>query len=253
MRLHTLVLVLSTVVAAAVGCKKADNNKPATTAGVAAGSNAPPVASAGSAASAASAGSAGSAGVAADSGSATVAAGSGSAAVMPPGGHRGGNCPSLVATSKTILEDKDGGLTLVISSVNRDAVATIQRRAKALMETRLKDHKGSDHNQQGTNGGGMGTCPVVGTMDAKATDTSDGVRIGLVPKANVRLDMVAVKADINDRIAKSAAIVAALPAVADGKGHGGGVGGGDGNDGGNHTGQGDGKGKTRDAGSATTK
>ncbi|HPH68409.1 MAG TPA: hypothetical protein PLF40_21780, partial [Kofleriaceae bacterium] len=141
-----------------------------------------------------------------------------------------------------------------ISSENKDAVVVIQKRAKDLLAARAGDHAagGATHDQKGTQGGNNGICPVISTMDAKATDNATGVVIAFSPKPNVRMDLAATKAEIDERIKKSEAFVAANFTAADGAGHGGGVGGGKGDDGSNHSGQGDGKGKTRDtaAGSA---
>lgn len=183
------------------------------------------------------------------------AAGSGDGSAAATGmANKGGNCPAMVATAKSVAELKDGALTLTISSENKDAVAVIQKRTKDLLAARAGEHTagGTTHDQKGTQGGNNGICPVISTMDAKATDSANGVVIAFSPKPNVRMDLAATKAEIDERIKKSEAFVAANFTAADGAGHGGGVGGGKGDDGSNHSGQGDGKGKTRDtaAGSA---
>lgn len=239
------VLVLSGL---SVGCKK---KAPASTgAGSAVAGSAATGSGSGSAAmGSGSAGSADAAGSAAGSGEGSaMGSGEGSATAATGMSNKGGNCPSMVAGATTIAELKADALSLTISADNKDAVAVIQKRSKDLLAARAGEHAagGSVHDQKGTQGGNNGICPVISTMDAKVTNNSKGVIIAFTPKPNTKMDLAAVKADIDDRISKTAAFVAANPKPEEGVGHGGGVGGGKGDDGSNHSGKGDGKGKERD-------
>lgn len=235
-----------------VGCKK---KAPAPTgAGSAVAGSA--VAGSGSGSAAMGSGTAGSADAAGSAAGSGAGSGAGSAAGSAEGSattatgmsNKGGNCPSMVAGVTSVVELKAGALLLTISADNKDAVAVIQKRSKDLLAARAGEHAagGAVHDQKGTQGGNNGICPVISTMEAKITNNSKGVVIAFTPKPNVKMDLAAVKADIDDRISKTVAFVAANPKPEDGVGHGGGVGGGKGDDGSNHSGQGDGKGKQRD-------
>ncbi|MBP9087385.1 MAG: hypothetical protein KBG15_14775 [Kofleriaceae bacterium] len=233
-----------------VGCKK----KPPASSGVGsavAGAGASGAGSGSDALGSGSAGSADQAGAAAGSGAADGSAagsGAGSATAATSMSNKGGNCPSMVAGATTVAELNAGALSLTISADNTDAVAVIQKRSKELLAARAGEHAagGAVHDQKGTQGGNNGICPVISTMDAKVTNNSKGVVIAFSPKPNAKVDLVAVKADIDDRISKTAAFVAANPKPEEGVGHGGGVGGGKGDDGSNRSGKGDGKGQQRD-------
>jgi len=198
-----------------------------------------------------SAGSAGSADMgsagSADTGSAGSAAdtGSGSAAADDTMSKKAGNCPSTVAgaTTKAAVKGKD--VVLTITSDEKDAIASIQRRTEALLKERSDAPTGTGHDQKGSHGGAQGICPVFlgegGT--AKSKNDAKGVTITITPKDKPD----ELKATIDERITKAAEWVKANVKEGD-QGTSGGVGGGAGEHGGNHSGQGDSKGKDRKGG-----
>ena len=157
---------------------------------------------------------------------------------------RAGNCPSTVLGSTTKAELRGKDVVLTITSDDKDAIATIQRRAEELLKEKA-DGAGSGggaHDQKGSHGGERGICPVYWTEGGKATSKKDakGVVITITPKDKAE----DLKKTIDDRITKAADWVKANVKAGDG-GNSGGVGGGKGDHGGNHSGSGDGKGKER--------
>jgi hypothetical protein len=201
-----------------------------------------------------------------------VASGSGSASgqpevnTPPPAGgsavdttnmaHKAGNCPSTVAgATTTVADSKDGkGVVLTISSKDKDAVWAIQTRAKHLVDVQNAPDTKVEHTGKGTGGGTAGVCPVV-TKDTKVTveEVADGVKVTIVPAG--ALTAAALKADVDQRIKKSATLTDEVikPATAtagSGKGEAG-TGGGAGKHGGNRTGKGDGSGPRNGTGGGT--
>lgn len=219
-----------------VGCKKKENNS--------AGQAGSAMGSAGSAGGVAGSGSdmAGSAGSAGSGSDMAGSAGSGSA-----GGtemtNRAGNCPSMVLGSTTKAEVKGTDIVLTITADDKDAVASIQRRADELLKEKADNAgAGQAHDQKGTHGGGLGLCPVFFGEGGKATSKKDanGVTITITPKDKPD----ELKATIDARITKAAEWTKANIKPGD-QGNTGGVGGGKGEHGGNHSGSGDSKGKER--------
>ncbi len=171
-------------------------------------------------------------------------AGSGSAAVDDTMSKRAGNCPSTVLGSTTKAELKGKDIVLTITSDDKDAIATIQRRAEELLKEKA-DGAGSGggaHDQKGSHGGERGICPVYWTEGGKAASkkAAKGVVITITPKDKAD----ELKKTIDERVIKAAEWVTANVKAGDG-GNAGGVGGGKGDHGGNHSGSGDGKGKER--------
>lgn len=185
----------------------------------------------------------------AGSGSAAMAgsdSGSGSAAGDVAMQHAAGNCPSTVLGSETKAEVKGKDVVLTITSNDKDAVATIQKRADSLLEDKKAGGtSGTVHDQKGTHGGGMGLCPVYWTEGGTATAKHDakGVTITITPKEKPE----ELKTVIDGRIEKANAWVQEHIKPGD-DGNMGGVGGGGGEHGGTHAGSGDGKGKERKGG-----
>ena len=176
-------------------------------------------------------------------GSGSAGAGSGSAADDNMA-NKAGNCPSTVLGSTTKAEVKGKDVVLTITSADKDAIASIQRRAEALLKEKA-DGAGSGagaHDQKGSHGGGMGICPVHWGEGGKATSKKDakGVVVTITPKEKPE----DLKKTIDERITKAADWVKANVKEGD-AGNSGGVGGGKGDHGGNHSGSGDGKGKER--------
>ncbi|MBA3817708.1 MAG: hypothetical protein H0X17_02360 [Deltaproteobacteria bacterium] len=155
---------------------------------------------------------------------------------------RAGNCPSTVFGSTTAAAVKGKDVVLTITSADKDAIKSIQRRTEELLKEKANGGTGAGHDQKGTHGGGTGICPVFfgegGT--AKAKNDAKGVTITITPKVAVADH----KAAIDERIAKAAEYVKTNVKAGD-AGNSGGVGGGKGEHGGNHSGQGDSKGKER--------
>ncbi|HTJ45102.1 MAG TPA: hypothetical protein VL463_23510 [Kofleriaceae bacterium] len=168
--------------------------------------------------------------------------------------HKAGNCPSTVAGAATTMElAKDGkGVVLAIASKEKDAVWAIQTRAKHLLEVQNAPDSKVEHTGKGTGGGSGGVCPVV-TKDTKVTveNTTDGVKVTLVPTGKLTID--ALQADVDQRIKKSATLteeVVSTPPAGSGKSEAG-TGGGAGKHGGNRTGKGDGSGPRNGTGGGT--
>ncbi|HLL21644.1 MAG TPA: hypothetical protein VK427_05910 [Kofleriaceae bacterium] len=184
-------------------------------------------------------------------------AGAGSGAVGGSGAAAGsderfskkaGNCPSTVFGSTTKSAVKGKTIVLTITATDKDAIATIQRRAEELLKEKADDTgagAGGAHDQKGSHGGAQGICPVYWTEGGKATSKKDakGVVITITPKDKPD----DLKKEIDDRITKAADWVKTNVAPAD-QGNSGGVGGGAGDHGGNHSGSGDSKGKQRKEG-----
>ena len=181
----------------------------------------------------------------AGSGSDTMAgSGSGAGSADDMMSKKAGNCPSTVLGSTTKADVKGKDVVLTITSTDKDAIATIQRRAEELLKEKA-DGAGSGggaHDQKGSHGGERGICPVYWTEGGKATSKKDakGVVITITPKEKAE----DFKKVIDERITKAADWVKANVKAGD-NGNSGGVGGGKGDHGGNHSGSGDGKGKER--------
>ncbi|NVB84364.1 MAG: hypothetical protein HOV81_38675 [Kofleriaceae bacterium] len=199
-----------------------------------------------------SAGSAGSAMAGSDMGS---AAGSdmGSAAGSAAGAdlskpNKAGMCPSTVLNTETKATTKGKSVVVTITSKDKDAVASVQKRAGELLAEKKDAHQGEAHDSKGTHGGAAGICPVYVPEGAKAEakNQADGVAITITPKDKVE----DLKTEIDGRITKSADWVKENIQTGE-QGNQGGVGGGKGEHGGNHSGEGDGKGKERKGGDGT--
>lgn len=251
--------------AAATGCGKKKDSAGTTGSDMASGSASASDMGSGTATGAASGtGTASGTDTASGSGSASgtaAASGSGSASGQPevntpppPAGatvdttnmaHKAGNCPSTVAGATTTMDvSKDGkSIVVTIASKDKDGVWAIQTRAKHLAEVQDAPDTKVEHTGKGTGGGTGGVCPIV-THDTKvAVDkTADGVKVTMTPKGTLTMD--ALKADVDQRIKKSATLTEeVVKPAADGAGKGAaGTGGGAGKHGGNRTGKGDGSG-----------
>lgn len=197
-----------------------------------------------------SAGSAAMAGSDTGSGSAAMAGsdtGSGSAAMAGSGSgdattmaKKAGNCPSTVFGSMTKAEMKGKDVVVTITSDDKDAIASIQRRAEELVAEK-KDNAaaGGGHDSKGAHGGASGICPVYVPEGATAAVTKDAK--GAVVTITAKDKPEDLKKEIDDRVTKSAEWMKANVKEGD-KGTQGGVGGGKGEHGGNHSGEGDSKG-----------
>ncbi len=179
-----------------------------------------------------------------DTGSAAMAAGGSAAGEMMA--HRAGMCPSTVLGAKTTQAVKGKAVVVTVESVDKDAIAAIQKRTdKLLAEKKAGPASGTVHDQKGAYGGAKGLCPVYVPEGARATAKHEakGVVVTITPKG--KPDELAK--EIDTRIARASDWVKAN--VKDGdKGNQGGVGGGTGKDGSNHSGKGDGKGQERNKG-----
>jgi hypothetical protein len=181
-------------------------------------------------------------------GSGSAGAGSGSdMAAADTMTKKAGNCPSTVLGSTTKAEVKGKTVVVTITSADKDAIATIQRRSEELLKEKA-DGAGSAagaHDQKGSHGGGQGICPVYWEEGGKATSKKDakGVVITITPKDKPE----DLKKTIDERITKAADWVKANVKPGD-AGSGAGVGGGKGDHGGNHSGSGDSKGKEKGGG-----
>jgi protein-tyrosine-phosphatase len=185
--------------------------------------------------------------MAGSAGSAAMA-GSGAAGDAPEMAKKAGNCPSTVLGAVTKAEIKGKDIVLTITADDKDAVASIQKRAEEVVKEK-KDNKGAAgaaHDQKGTHGGGIGLCPVHlgegGT--AKVKKDAKGVTITITPKDKPE----ELKTNIDDRIKRSAEWVEKNIKQA-AEGNKGAVGGGKGAHGSTHQGAGDSKGKERTGGS----
>jgi hypothetical protein len=173
-----LLITLALVFPVAGGCKK----KPAESTGDGSGSALTGSGSDTGAGSNTGAGSA-IAGAGSDTGAGSAMAGSDSAG----GGdtrmsRKGGNCPTLVATSttKVTIDDKNGTATVAISAADKNAVVTIQERTKAWKD-RKPDSASGMHDSKGGKGGDEGMCAVAAPRLAVAEvkNTKDGASITL--------------------------------------------------------------------------
>jgi hypothetical protein len=156
---------------------------------------------------------------------------------------RAGNCPSTVLGATTKAQTKGKNIVLTITATDKEAVASIQRRAEELLaEKKDGGRPGGGHDQKGTHGGSSGLCPVYLPEGATAKSKKDknGVTITITPKDNLEQ----LKAEIDGRITKADAWVKENIQPGE-QGNQGGVGGGKGEHGGNHSGQGDSKGIER--------
>jgi hypothetical protein len=172
------------------------------------------------------------------SGSAAMAgSGSGDATTMA---NKAGNCPSTVFGSTTKAELKGKDVVVTITSDDKDAIASIQRRSDELLAEK-KDNAGGGggHDGKGTHGGASGICPVYVPEGATAVVKKDakGATVTITAKDKPE----DLKKEIDDRVAKSAEWTKTNVKEGD-KGTQGGVGGGKGEHGGNHSGDGDSKG-----------
>lgn len=189
----------------------------------------------------------GSAMAAADGGAGSAMAGSdmggGDATTMT---KKAGNCPSTVFGSTTTAEVKGKDVVVTVTSADKDAIASIQRRAEELVAEK-KDNAtaGGGHDGKGTHGGASGICPVYVPEGATAAVKKDakGAVVTITPKDKVD----ELKTEIDGRITKAAEWTKANVKEGD-KGTQGGVGGGKGEHGGNHSGEGDSKGTERKGG-----
>jgi hypothetical protein len=233
-----IAMTLLALALATTGCKKKENKPAETTTGSGSAMVGSDTGSAGSGSDMGS----GSAMAGSDTGSAAgSAAGSGDATSMT---KKAGNCPGTVLGATTKAEVKGKDVVLTITSTDKDAVASIQRRTEELLAEK-KDGAGSaagGHDAKGTHGGGAGICAVYVPEGATAKSKKDknGVSITITPKDNVD----ALKTEIDARITKSAEWVKTNIEPGD-KGNQGGVGGGKGEHGGTHSGEGDSKGAER--------
>jgi hypothetical protein len=168
------------------------------------------------------------------SGSAAMAgSGSGDATTMA---KKAGNCPSTVfgSTTKAELTGKD--VVVTITSDDKDAIASIQRRADDLLAEK-KDNAagGGGHDSKGTHGGASGICPVYVPEGATAAVKKDAK--GAVVTITAKDKPEDLKKEIDDRITKAAEWTKANVKEGD-KGTQGGVGGGKGTGGGGGWGSG---------------
>jgi hypothetical protein len=161
---------------------------------------------------------------------------------------KGGNCPTLVATSttKVTVDEKKGTVTVGIAATDANAVASIQARTKAWKD-RKDDGGGSAHDSKGSKGGDSGICAVAAPAleVAEAKDTKDGVTITLKLDADgAKMDDAAKKAtfaEVQARADKGAEWMKAN--LKEAPGGQGGTGDGGGNHGRDHSGKGDATGK----------
>jgi hypothetical protein len=156
---------------------------------------------------------------------------------------KAGNCPSTVFGAVTTAELKGSDVVVSITSEDKDAVMSIQRRTDELIgEKRETTTAGGGHDGKGTHGGAKGICPVYVPEGGTATSAKvdKGVMVTITPKDKTD----ELKQEIDGRITKSAEWTAANVKPGE-QGTQGGVGGGRGDHGGNHSGQGDSKGVDR--------
>lgn len=169
-------------------------------------------------------------------------AGSGSDMAEQKMMHKAGNCPSTVLGSTTKVDVKGKAVVVTVTSDDADAVKAIQKRAASLLAEKKDGTTGSQHDQKGTHGGGMGLCPIYVPEGATATAKNEkkGVAVTITPKENP----ADLKTEIDGRVTKAADWVKENIKPGD-KANEGGVGGGKGDDGMNRSGSGDGKGIER--------
>ena len=234
-----IVMILVVLTSALVACdkKKADNkDKPVTTAsGSDTGQGSAPAPGSGSDTAQ---------GSGSDTAQGSAAAGSGSAAPTEVAMTKGaGNCPSTVLGATTKAEVKGKDVILTISATDKDAIASIQKRAEELIKQKSDGAtSGAVHDKKGGHGGGMGLCPVHWTEGGSAKQKKDakGVVVTITPKEKPE----DLKTLIDARIAKAEAWVKENIKPGE-QGNRGGVGGGKGDHGSTHEGSGDGKGQER--------
>jgi hypothetical protein len=144
------------------------------------------------------------------------------------------------AVTKAEVKGKD--VVLTITSEDKDAVASIQRRTETLLTEKKDAATGGPHDQKGSHGGAGGLCPVHVTEGSVAKSKKDakGVTITITPKEKAE----ELKTMIDERIQKASEWTAKniQPGAEGNKGA---VGGGKGEHGGTHKGAGDSKGKER--------
>ncbi len=228
MRIAMTLLALCLSVSA---CKKKEN-----AAGSAAGSGS---AMAGSGSAMAGSGS--------DMGSAMAGSGSGDATTMA---NKAGMCPSTVLGSTTTSELKGKDVVVTVTATDKDAIASIQRRADELLVGKKNTAAtggggGGGHDSKGSHGGVSGICPVFVPEGATAAVKKDDKGVVVTITAKDKPDELAKT--IAERVTKAAEWTKANVKEGD-KGNQGGVGGGKGEHGGNHSGEGDSKGVERKGG-----
>ncbi len=238
MKASRLVIALALVLPLAAGCKKDENkDQPAPDPG--SGTATP------------------GSGSAIDVGSGS-AMGSGSAAEPELMSKKGGNCPNLVAgsTTKATPDDKAskkanrGTVAMEITATDKNAIATIQERAKALQAR--KPEPGAQHNSKGAMGGDEGLCaaltPHFEIVEVKATDGGVMMMLALDKETDENAaNKATVLAQLQERIQKSADWMAGNLKIEPGGQ--GGTGDGGGKHGRDHPGKGDMKGKDGAGGS----
>src|SRR5687768_9230272 len=82
---------------------------------------------------------------------------------------KAGNCPSTVLGAATKAELKGKTIVVTVTSADKDAIASIQRRAEELLAEKKDGTGGGGHDQKGTHGGGAGICRVHIAEGATAT------------------------------------------------------------------------------------
>jgi hypothetical protein len=236
MKATRLVIALALVLSLAAGCKK-DGNKDQ------------PAPDPGSGAATPGSGSAMGAGSDLGSGSAM---GAGSAAAPELMSKKGGNCPNLVAGSTTKATPDDaaskkanrGMVAMEVTATDKNAIVTIQERAKALKER--TPEAGTQHNSKGAMGGDEGLCAVLTPhfeiVEVKNTDTGVVMMLGLDKETDATpANKATVMAQLQERVQKGADwMTANLKTAPGGQG---GTGDGGGKHGRDHSGKGDMSGK----------
>jgi hypothetical protein len=171
--------------------------------------------------------------------------------------RKGGNCPTLVATSttKVTVDEKKGTVTVAIAATDRNAVESIQTRVAAWKD-READGASGIHDSKGGKGGDSGICAVAAPSleVAEAKDTKDGASITL------KLDAEGAKLDDAGKKAALAEVQARADKGAEWMkenlknepGGQGGTGDGGGKHGRDHSGKGDAKGKEGGGGGGGT-
>lgn len=183
------------------------------------------------------------AGSGSDMGSGSAMAGSGDATTMA---NKAGMCPSTVFGSTTTSELKGKDVVVTVTATDKDAIASIQRRAEELLaEKKDGGPGGGGHDSKGTHGGASGMCPVFVPEGATAAVKKDAKGVVVTITAKDKPDELAKT--IAERVTKAAEWTKANVKEGD-KGNQGGVGGGKGDHGGNHSGEGDSKGVERKGG-----
>ncbi len=128
--------------------------------------------------------------------SASAAASSGTVVAPPPSSSSAltvmgkmAHCPSTVDAAKTIINDVEGGVELVVTGPNADATQQIRERAKFLSEASKATSTAVKHTGHGEGGGVFGRCPVVmrnTTVDA--VDIDSGSKLTVKPETAAELD-----------------------------------------------------------------